>query len=367
MVEILTSNSATDASVYSSLGGYLQSFSDITQIDALFYGLSGVLVHNNDVYKDERLIQNQLDIRSIVNYTIFPITVNAKIWGFILCNSDKVSKQRITLSKEYIANILEQVFDEASENAVTSVLDPLSSEEFSQINYLSILLKMSPRVAVNENSEIEADESALCDQIESYGSLKKATEYVLNNINRPFSLNDVANKVYLSPSYLSRLFKKYLNVTFIDYVNHLKIAKAKEKLALTSRPINVISTDVGFSQTSYFTKTFKKIADTTPSSFRRKNSSTTKIFTIPHTLDWNDKSTVFDVSKKYFNDHGIDFFYQNTNGFLYVNSIDNLTDSNENSGWLFSVDGKHPAALSDNIGVSEASEVQWIYTDLTSI
>ncbi|GAY73602.1 DUF4430 domain-containing protein [Lentilactobacillus kosonis] len=59
------------------------------------------------------------------------------------------------------------------------------------------------------------------------------------------------------------------------------------------------------------------------------------MFTIPHTIDWDESSTVFEVSKKYFQDKGIDFFYQSGNNNLYVNSIDNLTDSAEVSGWLF--------------------------------
>ncbi|WP_369473049.1 DUF4430 domain-containing protein [Secundilactobacillus kimchicus] len=48
----------------------------------------------------------------------------------------------------------------------------------------------------------------------------------------------------------------------------------------------------------------------------------------------------------FFNKQGIDFFYQTANTFLYVNSIDNLTDSAENRGWLFTIDGQQPQSPS---------------------
>lgn len=352
---------------YTSLGGYLQSFSDITQIDAMFYSLSGILVHKDHVYTDEKIIQQQLDLKQMINYTIFPVTFNSRLWGFVLCNSEKVSQQRIKLSKDYLSNIMKQVFTDCHSGSSSDVLEPLTKDAFSQINYLSILLKISPRVQSSGSSLITDEPQNNYDRTESYSSLKRASEYVLKNITQPLSLNEVANRVYLSPSYLSRLFKKYLNVTFVYYVNHMKIAKAKEKLALTTRPINVVSSDVGFTQTSYFTKTFKKMTGTTPSRFRRQNAPTTRIFTVPHTVDWTSEDTVFDVSKRYFNRKGIDFFYQTANSYLYVNSIDNLTDSSENRGWLFTVDGQQPTKSVNEIPVENFSEIQWIYTDLATV
>lgn len=352
---------------YTSLGEYLQSFSDITQIDAIFYGLSGILVHNSKVYTDEKNIQQQLDLEKMVNYTIFPVIFNSNFWGFVLCNAEKVSQQRIQLSKGYLENIFTQIFSNSPDCNNSMVLDALSKDEFSQINYLSILLKMSPRAQATDPDDDASADQAIFDRTESYTSLKKASEYVLQNITHPLSLNEVANKVYLSPSYLSRLFKKYLHITFVDYVNHIKIARAKEKLALTTLPINTISSGIGFTQTSYFTKTFKKLTQTTPSRFRRQNKTTTKIFTIPHTIDWSDKDTAFDVSKRYFNSQGIDIFYQTANSFLYVNSIDNLTDSVEHRGWLFTVDGKQPTKPVNEISVKDISEIQWLYTDLDNI
>ncbi|WP_369404388.1 helix-turn-helix domain-containing protein [Secundilactobacillus collinoides] len=71
-------------------------------------------------------------------------------------------------------------------------------------------------------------------------------------------MSHVAQEVFLSSSYLSRIFKTHLNVNFIDYVNFRKISIASEKLALSKLPINYVANQLGFQQTSYFTKIFKQ-------------------------------------------------------------------------------------------------------------
>lgn len=343
---------------YAKLGNYLKSFAEIKEINAFFYSLSGVLVHNNALYHDTKIVRRELDIENINKYSIFPVILDAKIWGFILCDNNKITSQQIMLSKNYLDNIFTNVFKGSKRDVEVNILDPLSNEQLGQIDYLTAVVKMSfdLKMSVNKSKVTEVSKS-----------LKKVTDYILNNINQSFSLNDLAGKVYLSPSYLSRLFKKYLNVTLIDYVNHLKIAKAKEKLAQTNQPINLVSLSVGFAQTSYFTKTFKKMVNMTPSNFREMHMNTQKIITIPRTIEWDCNDTIFEASKKYFQQNKIDFFYQSANSDLYINSIDSLTDSTENSGWLFTVDGVQPDDSANNINVKNASEIQWIYTDLTKI
>ncbi|WP_353805419.1 helix-turn-helix domain-containing protein, partial [Acinetobacter baumannii] len=98
-------------------------------------------------------------------------------------------------------------------------------------------------------------------------SIEASIQYIEKNIRRTISLSKVAQEVFLSPSYLSRIFKKVLDVNFIDYVNNRKIAIASEKLALTKLPVNYIANQIGFSQTSYFTKIFKQRTGLTPSEY----------------------------------------------------------------------------------------------------
>jgi two-component system response regulator YesN len=101
--------------------------------------------------------------------------------------------------------------------------------------------------------------------------MNQALHFIHDHIHQSLSLDEVAKVAYLSPSYLSRLFKRYLQTNFVSYVNTPKITLAQKQLATTLIPIHQIATQLGFSQTSYFTKVFKQTLGITPSQFRQQN------------------------------------------------------------------------------------------------
>ncbi|MCL6633906.1 MAG: helix-turn-helix transcriptional regulator, partial [Alicyclobacillus herbarius] len=79
---------------------------------------------------------------------------------------------------------------------------------------------------------------------------------------------EVAARVYLSPSYFSRLFKAETGTTFIDYLTNYRIQKSKVLLRVTSLPIEIIANNTGFSNASYFSTTFNRIEGRTPTEYR---------------------------------------------------------------------------------------------------
>lgn len=86
----------------------------------------------------------------------------------------------------------------------------------------------------------------------------KAQKYVLLNLDKKISLVEIAEYLYLNPSYFSRLYKKSTNENFIDYVNRIKMERAKELITNTNEPIEQIAYMLGFESKSYFLKRFKK-------------------------------------------------------------------------------------------------------------
>ena len=66
--------------------------------------------------------------------------------------------------------------------------------------------------------------------------------------------------VYLSPAYLSRIFKQETGVTFNEYLNRVRVNKAKELLRRRELRMTDISLAVGYEDQSYFTKVFKRVA-----------------------------------------------------------------------------------------------------------
>jgi ligand-binding sensor protein/AraC-like DNA-binding protein len=99
--------------------------------------------------------------------------------------------------------------------------------------------------------------------------IRKALKYIDKNLNRNITLEEVSSHVYLSTHYFSRLFKKEINMTFVEYVSHKKMEMAKDMLANTALPIGTIASNLGFSQASYFCKVFQKKWNISPRDYRK--------------------------------------------------------------------------------------------------
>ncbi|MGL5313258.1 MAG: PocR ligand-binding domain-containing protein [Peptostreptococcaceae bacterium] len=100
--------------------------------------------------------------------------------------------------------------------------------------------------------------------------IEKAIEYIENNIKRPITLDDVASHINLSTHYLSKLFKKEMDVNFITYLTERRIEIAKEMLLDPNIPIVNIAVDLSYNQPNYFSKVFKKTVGLTPTEYRDK-------------------------------------------------------------------------------------------------
>lgn len=97
-----------------------------------------------------------------------------------------------------------------------------------------------------------------------------ACSYVSKHLDSKFSLEEVADYLYLNPSYFSRLFKKEVGMTFIDYVKQQKMERAKEWLEMSDTPVGAISEQLGYDNQSYFIKIFKQHTGYTPLEYRTK-------------------------------------------------------------------------------------------------
>lgn len=98
--------------------------------------------------------------------------------------------------------------------------------------------------------------------------LQPAFNYIYTHKNENFSLKEMAKLCHISPSYFSRIFTKETGENFSVFIARLKIEWAKQLLESTDSPINQVSDDLGFCDTGYFIKTFKKYENLTPAVYR---------------------------------------------------------------------------------------------------
>jgi AraC-like DNA-binding protein len=89
---------------------------------------------------------------------------------------------------------------------------------------------------------------------------------------RALSVERLARIACMSPFHFCRVFKKYTNKSPMQFVNHVRIEKAKEFLTSSSGSMSVsqIATTVGYCDSSNFNKHFKKATGLTPSAFKLK-------------------------------------------------------------------------------------------------
>ena len=98
--------------------------------------------------------------------------------------------------------------------------------------------------------------------------VKKAIEYIHENYSEQLTLNDIAAHVYVSPSYVSRMFGREVGKNFVDYLNEVRIEKAKELLSDVRYKTYEIADRVGIQDARYFSRLFKKYTGKTPTEFR---------------------------------------------------------------------------------------------------
>ena len=141
-------------------------------------------------------------------------------------------------------------------------------EKLYQMAHHRQLLSTDHSPAKEENHQ---EHHNLTDQIES--PVQQAITYIHNNLSHPeLSLNMVANKVNLSASHLAFLLKTTLGVSYIQYVNYLRLEQSKILLKTTTISISAVAEMVGYATPSYFYRLFQRETDMTPTNYRQANS-----------------------------------------------------------------------------------------------
>ncbi|MGG4032832.1 helix-turn-helix domain-containing protein [Paenibacillus cisolokensis] len=101
--------------------------------------------------------------------------------------------------------------------------------------------------------------------------IRRAVRYMEEHYTREeLSLTEVAHALGISVPYLSRSFKEEMNVTFVQHLTRLRMAKARELLADTDNSTTEIALQVGYSDYPHFSKTFKKMYGLTPTAYRKQ-------------------------------------------------------------------------------------------------
>lgn len=100
--------------------------------------------------------------------------------------------------------------------------------------------------------------------------IELAKQWILNSLDQNITIRKIANQVYMNPTYFCEYFKSQTGETVLDFVTRSRIEKARDLLLSTNLKIYDISERVGYSDTKYFSKLFKKQYGETPSKYKDK-------------------------------------------------------------------------------------------------
>ncbi|AGL02481.1 PocR ligand-binding domain-containing protein [Desulfoscipio gibsoniae] len=97
-----------------------------------------------------------------------------------------------------------------------------------------------------------------------------AEKFIINNYKHPITLTNVADFIHINPTYFSYLFRQVKGYTFKHYLTQLRIEKAKQLLLNSSLTVSEISQLIGYDDSNYFSRVFKKVTGFPPSLYRKQ-------------------------------------------------------------------------------------------------
>lgn len=98
--------------------------------------------------------------------------------------------------------------------------------------------------------------------------VKEARNYIMENHSKQIKIDDVATHLFISPSHLSRLFRKELDCTVNDYLTRVRVEKAVELMKRPELNVAQVAKLVGLNNQSYFAKVFKRFIGVTPLTYK---------------------------------------------------------------------------------------------------
>lgn len=98
---------------------------------------------------------------------------------------------------------------------------------------------------------------------------EKTRQYLESHFKENPSLNEIAHDLHYSVSYICKKFKQKYDASITDYIIKLKIYESLKLIEQNNLSLREISDELGFNGVAYFSRIFKKIVGTTPSSYRK--------------------------------------------------------------------------------------------------
>lgn len=172
-------------------------------------------------------------------------------------------------NKAAIKALYDQIFMVHKNENISRIIDEMLQNDFQDFNEcymtaklleLTVYLLATPALVFNKAPSTAIDNTRYLDSI-----LKYIDENAKNKITLPM----LADHLGLTESYCSKYIKQQTGMTFIEYLNGVRISRAEGLLIHTDLNITEIGYETGFSSVQTFNRVFKNMKNMSPSEYRR--------------------------------------------------------------------------------------------------
>ncbi|HHU79199.1 MAG: AraC family transcriptional regulator [Caldicoprobacterales bacterium] len=158
---------------------------------------------------------------------------------------------------------------------VKDLIHKMHKEQYmKKTGYMSYLRALLTELLILANRLLETRDQVLPDANADktiHKRISKIVQYINSNYSDSLSLSSVANSFYISPYYLSRLFKEVTGFNFTEYLNLVRIREAQNLIQGSDMKIIDVAQAVGFENVAHFGRVFKHITSLSPTSYRKKH------------------------------------------------------------------------------------------------
>lgn len=303
-----------DCGIASQIEGYIDRIKSRYRININFHDLSGVssmdtaleavlapyLYHNNCfcnyVKKNEacfeKCIENKNKLCAYckkrmkpfygrcymgVEEFVFPVACEGNVIAVICIGQFARSVERTLRSIKRMSGKYAPAACEAAERFLEIAREPdfSAGDLFYDVGILCSLISSMYLNFIGKNAFIRFDADEKSHIIRSQKDnfvINNTISFIKENYGKELSLKILASNSYCNSSYLSHIFKEKMDLGITDYINRIRVEAARQLLDVTARSVTDICMAVGYNDSGYFSRVFRKHTGVSPSEYRLKNS-----------------------------------------------------------------------------------------------
>lgn len=164
-------------------------------------------------------------------------------------------------------------FSKPKKTVIQAIEEMENSSAPKRLNILlDILIELESDINTETLSGVSFERNAPFFKHQS--RVSEVTKYIIDNLEKPIALNEIASFQAMTPPSFCRWFKQAIGKSFVNYLTALRIEKACSFLIQSDFSISQIAYSTGFESLSNFNRQFKKLKKQSPSEYKKLYFST---------------------------------------------------------------------------------------------